>query len=271
VLAYDAERTGLAGADGPWGVRRRTVLYDDPPTDVFSPVDEAGEAADVAAARATVVLLQGGSVVPERYHWLAEHLTSRGATVLVPHHGLDLPAFDDTAGLRALEAVIAAGDVDADAPVGFAGHSLGGVVAARQWADDDSIVGLALLASYPDDDTPVEDRTAGAMVAIVGTADGKVTQNQVEAGATRFNIENAVVVVEGLTHYDWTDTPYQSEVDADGSSPQSRTDVRRVAQYALDGWVDSCVTSSVGTWARFRDTFPEAVDPNPCPLMVMGG
>lgn len=269
-LEYDAARTGLAGEDGPWGVSLRTVLYGDPPTDVYAPIDADGAAAAVGDAEATIVLLQGGSVVPERYGWLALHFASRGATVLVPHHGLDLPAVDDTAGVRALAAARDAGDVAKEAPVGIAGHSLGGVVASRQWAGEASINGLALLASYPDADTPVEDRGEGSVISIIGTADGKVTQNEAEEGAARFNVEVALVTVEGLTHYDWTDAPYESEVSSDGSSPESRTDVRRVAQYALDGWVDSCVTSSVGTWARFAGAYPDAASANPCPLSVMG-
>jgi hypothetical protein len=270
-LLYDAERSGLAGQDGPWGVQLRSVLYGDPPTDVYGPITEAGELANVGLATVTIVLLQGGGVVPERYDWLAIHLASRGATVLVPHHGLDLASVDPTAGERALAAAINAGDVEQGSPVGVAGHSLGGVMAAEHWVGDETVNGLALLASYPADDTPVEDRKEGSVISIVGTSDGKVTVNQAEEGAARFNVENALVKVEGLTHYDWTDAPYQSEVDADGSSPQSRTDVRRIALYALDGWVDSCVTSTVGTWARFRAENPEAADTNPCPLMVMGG
>lgn len=269
-LDYDAERTGLAGEDGPWGVSLRTALYGDPPTDVYAPIDADGAGASVGPAESTIVLLQGGSVVPERYDWLAVHFASRGAAVLVPHHGLDLPAVDPTAGVRALAAARDAGDVEKSTPVGFAGHSLGGVMAARQWADDETINGLALLASYPDDDTPVEDRGEGSVMSIIGTSDGKVTENEAEAGAARFNVEVALVTVEGLTHYDWTDAPYQSEVDQDGSSPESRTDVRRVVQYALDGWVDTCVTSSVGTWARFRAAYPDAASENPCPLTVMG-
>ncbi len=269
-LAYDAARTGLAGADGPWGVALQTVLYGDPPTDLYSPVDADGADADVGTAAATIVVLQEDGVVPERYDWLAAHLASRGATVLVPHHGLDLADLDPTAGARALAAAREAGDVVASAPVGVAGHGLGGAMAARQWAGDETINGLALLASAPDGETRVEDRAEGSVISLIGTTDGKVTTTEVEEGAARFNVENAVVTIDGLTHYDGTDAPYESEVEADGSSAESRTDVRRVVQYALDGWVDTCVTSSVGTWARFRATFPDLADSNPCPLTVMG-
>lgn len=269
-LAYDAGRTGLEGANGPWGVHLTTTADADPPNDLFVPTDADGAAADVGFAAATIVLLQGGSVVPERYHWLAIHLASRGAKVIVPHHGLDLPALDATAGQRALDAAVEAGTVDPDAPVGIAGHSLGGVMGAAQWADNEAIEGLALLASYPADDTNVEARTSGSVVSIVGTEDMKSTPDDVQAGADRFSLTHAMVKVPGMNHYDWTDDATEGELAGDGSATADRADSRKNVQWALAGWVDSCVTSSVGTWPFYAGAHPDDVVGDPCDLMVMG-
>lgn len=269
-LAYDDARTGENGADGPWGVHRVSTFDADPPNDLFTPVNADGEAADVGNAAATIVLIQGGSVVPERYWWLAEHFASRGATVVMPHHGFDLAFFDQTAGQRALAAAIEAGTVDEAAPVGFVGHSLGGVVAAYQWADDDSIAGLALLASYPADDANVEGRTDGAVISIRGGEDAKVSAEQQADGAARFNVTHAVVTVEGMNHYDWTDDATEGELASDGKPTVPQAESRKDALWALDGWVDSCLTSSVGTWAFYAADHPDTAEGDPCDLMVMG-
>lgn len=269
-LAYDDARTGLEGADGPWGVHRVSTFDADPPNDLFRPVDAEGADAEVGFAAATLVLLQGGGVTPGRYAWLAEHLASRGATVIVPHHGLDLASVDQTAGQRALAAANAAKTVDTDAPVGFLGHSLGGVAGAFQWASDDTIAGLALLASYPADDTDVESRTTGSVISIRGGDDGKVTAEEQEAGAARFNLTHAVVTVEGMNHYDWTDGATEGELAADDESSKVQGESRKDAQWALDGWVDSCVTSSVGSWPFYAAAHPDTAVGDPCELMVMG-
>lgn len=277
-LAADASRTGLDGDDGPYGVHLRSADgAADPPTDWFTPTDEAGAPAEVGSAAATLVLLQGGGVPPERYHWLAVHLASRGATVLVPHHGLDLAAFDATAGERALRAARAEGLVG-DAPVGVLGHSLGGVMAAGWWAADpdeadagpEAVAGLALLASYPAEDASVESRSWGSMVSLVGAGDARSEPADVEAGAERFNIEHAVVTVPDMNHYDWTDAASEGELASDGPPSADLAAARRTARWAIAGWVDSCLTSTVGTWAHFLAAHGDATVGNPCELMVMG-
>lgn len=264
LLDYDASRTGAEGADGPWGVHRDSTFDADPPNDLFTPVDSEGAAADVGEAAVTIVLIQGGSVVPERYGWLAEHFASRGATVIVPHHGFDLAFFDQTAGNRALAAAVAAGTVDEAVPVGILGHSLGGVVSAYQWADDDTIAGLALLASYPADDADVESRTAGAVLSIRGSTDAKVSAEQQQEGADRFTIDHAVVTVDGMNHYDWTDDATEGELASDGAAAEDQGAARQVAQWALDGWVDDCLTGASASWAGFAAANAEGAVGAPC-------
>ena len=271
-LLYDAARTGLEGANGPWGVHLRTAEGgEDPPTDVFWATDAAVARADVGFAAATLVLIQGAGVGPTRYHWLAVHLASRGATVLVPHHGLDAADLDLDAGARALAAATDAGDVDAAVPVGVLGHGLGGEVASTWWAADEAVGGLALLGAAPAAAATVEDRRTGSVIAVVGSADEVATPKDVAAGADRFNLIRAGVTVAGLNHYDWTDFASDGELARDGAPAADLAAARMDAQWALAGWVDSCLTSSVGTWPFYRAAHDELVDGDPCELMVMGG
>lgn len=252
-LGYDAGRSGLEGADGPWGVHLTVTADADPPNDFFAPTDAEGAPAEVGFASTTLVLLQGAGVLPERYHWLAQHLTSRGATVIVPHHGLESAWVDPTAGKRALAAALEAGRVSADAPVGFLGHGLGGAAAAALWAGDESIEGLALLAASAEADTDVESRESGSVLLMVGGEEEEATLTSVEAGGDRFNVTHAVVVVPEMAAADWS---------GEGTTH---------ARWGIDGWVDSCVTSSVGTWPFYAAAHPEDVVGSPCDLMVMGG
>ncbi len=270
-LLYDAARTGLEGANGPWGVHLRTADGgEDPPTDVFWATAAAEARADVGFAAATLVLIQGAGVDPTRYHWLAVHLASRGATVLVPHHGLDAADLDLNAGARALAAATDAGDVDAAAPVGVLGHGLGGEVASTWWADDDAVAGLALLGAAPHAAATVEDRVVGSVVSIVGSADGVATVEEVAAGLSRFNLIRAGVTIDTMNHYDWTDFSTEGELGRDGAGAPDLDAARTNAQWALAGWVDSCLTSSVGTWPFYRAAHDALVDGDPCELMVMG-
>ncbi|MSQ01575.1 MAG: hypothetical protein EXR71_06740 [Myxococcales bacterium] len=271
-LLYDAARTGLEGANGPWGVHLRTADGgEDPPTDIFWATDAAGARADVGFAAATLVLIQGAGVGPTRYHWLAVHFASRGATVLVPHHGLDAADLDLNAGVRALAAATDAGDVDATAPVGVLGHGLGGEVASTWWAADEAVGGLALLGAAPSAVAAVEDRPTGSVISIVGSADDVTGADGAAAGLTRFNLVRAGVTVAEFNHYDWADFVSADEQARDGAPAADQAAARQDAQWALAGWVDSCLTSSVGTWPFYRAAHDDLVDGDPCELMVMGG
>ncbi len=252
-LGYDAGRSGLEGADGPWGVHLTVTADADPPHDLFAPTDAEGAPAEVGFAAATLVILQGEGELPEGYHWLAQHLASRGATVIVPHHGLESAWVDPRAGQRALAAALTAGQVTEDAPVGFLGHGLGGAAAAALWAGEESIEGLALLSASAGADTDVESRESGSVLIMVGGEEDKDTVSAVKAGGDRFNVTHAVVVVPDMLSADWS---------AEGADH---------AKWGIDGWVDSCVTSSVGTWPFYAAAHPEDVVGSPCELMVMGG
>ena len=100
-----------------------------------------------------IIFYQGGFVESEAYAPLASTLTNEGYTVYLIDTPLNLPVFATNRGLD----IIKENDLT---HVIFMGHSLGGVIAARNAAtlsEDTEIAGLILLASYPDESINLAD------------------------------------------------------------------------------------------------------------------
>jgi hypothetical protein len=272
ILDFDASRDGVDGADGQYGVMLHPAFGgDDPPADLLYPIDEDRQRVSIASGGQNVILLQGGSVTPERYHWLGTHMASRGASVLVPHHGLDLPWLDSRAGTRALAWMQESGDVQAQATA-IVGHSLGGVVGAMQWLDErqagSAVTGLALLAAWPDEGTNVALAGEGSVLGVVGSADTKGTVDEVRTGLGKFSAETGLAIVEGMNHYDWTDDATAGELGSDGAASRGQDETRRDAQRVLDAWLDACVGERDAlAWSRFELGAPSTVtlEGGPCP------
>lgn len=272
LLDFDASRDGVDGADGQYGVVLRPAFGgDDPPADLLYPVDQDRQRVSFATGGVNVILLQGGGVAAERYHWLGTHLASRGAAVIVPHHGLDLAWLDARAGTRALAWMLESGDVQEQATA-LVGHSLGGVVGATQWLDErqagSTVTGLALLASWPDDAANVALGADGSVIGLVGTADAKGTPDEVRAGIEKFTVDTAFVTVEGMNHYDWTTAATAGELGSDGAASRPQAETRQDAQRVLDAWLDACVGGrDPAAWTRLELGRPATLDLDggPCP------
>ena len=157
-----------------------------------------------------LVFIQGGLVPPERYVWLAEALAARGFVVALPAHPLDLALSATDNGRSALrllteppEDSLLKGLVD-PARVAVAGHSLGGVVAAKL-ALDGGFAALALLASYPDTaDAGRVPSLARPSLSLAGALDCTARLDRVEDEASRLPTPSAFAVLEGVTHYQFT-------------------------------------------------------------------
>ena len=254
LLAPDARRTGDAGQDGPHGVAWRALtvqvrLDAVVEVDVVYPASSDGmlEGGPWPAA----VLVQGGLVAPARYRWLATHLASRGVLTLMPHHALDLALFEADNGRLALDAPsdlsardgnALSGALEPEGPAVVLGHSLGGVSAAMQWANDDTFAGLGLLASYPADGTSVEGQDGRPVLVLIGAEDQEAALADVQAGYARFADPAWMGVIAGMNHYSWTDA--KSAEDTAKEGPPSRDDAltRTDAQWALDLWTDAILT-----------------------------
>ena len=164
------------GERGPFGAalvraRAQARVSDVVPFDVIYPADADQRAAVQGAPRAG--LNHGGRVAPQRDPWGAVHLASRGWATVLPEADLHLAITGPADGEIAYDRLLALSDRPTDLE-GLAGnvavamgHSLGGVLAARQYARDPRVGGLVLLASFPADGTPVEDGDGTVCEAIV--------------------------------------------------------------------------------------------------------
>lgn len=221
VSPAQPDATGEDGTDGPYGValterRYAARVAGKVDVDVLLPVDEAGGLA--VADAPTVVLVQGGLVPVERYHWLAAHLATRGYAVLAPHHPLDLAIFAIGNAQASLEGALGddtlAGWVSPQAAV--AGHSLGGVVSVKNWLADDTFAAVALLASFPAGGDDPAERAGSPVLSITGAVDGSALPEDVEAGFERFSDPRWLAIVDDLNHYGWTDGVTAEELAGDG-------------------------------------------------------
>lgn len=246
LLSADGDRAGAPGDDGAFGallLQRSMRVRGDRvvDADVVAPTDDDDGVA--AGPFFPVLLVQGGSVSVERYHWLAAHIASRGFVVVAPHHAFDLAFFSQGDGLDALAALRRAGEGDdvflrgriADAPALSIGHSLGGVVASNAFAGDEGgVTHLVLLSAVPNPGVDVS-RRSGRVLSVAGGNDGLITPEEVEDGARAFRATTTVAVVEGLTHFQLTDDPTDENLEREGTtSPLSRDEARARALFLVD-------------------------------------
>lgn len=242
----DPSADGVPGADGPWGVGRVSLRVAVSPTearatDVFVPLD--GDDAP-ARGRPLVAVIQGGFVRPDRYAWIAEHVATRGFVSTLPRHRLDAALLEPDVDARVRALLMEDPDRRAwlatDAPVVPVGHSLGGVAASVWYVDDpDAVVAIALLASNPAPGTPVEEAPARPALAITGTRDGLISPDEVQVGLERFPGPRELAVVDGMTHFQWTDDPKPGDLRRDGDPGRGVDAVRRDALQALDAFLDA--------------------------------
>jgi pimeloyl-ACP methyl ester carboxylesterase len=160
-----------------------------------------------------VILMQGGKVDRERYHWLAEELGDAGYSVLVPQYRRDLAIMNGERTHRTLEEAREFGLVD-DTKAVLIGHSLGGAVASYQWVEyPEDYAELVLLASWPSQglDVSRDER----VLELVGSEDGEPLSAFIE-NTTGF-VDLECHVIDGMTHYDWTDGTTDRELEKQGT------------------------------------------------------
>jgi len=162
-------------------------------------------------AHPAVVYIHGGLVPPERYFWFGAELARRGWVVAFPEHPLDLAFFSIDTG-RAVQSLLTKpparslleNAVDSSRLVAI-GHSLGGVVATKL-ALGRGFRSVVLHASVADaaDDAALSSATLPSLF-LVGTNNCGVTREGYLKGWQVFPSPTALVFIEGLTHYGFTD------------------------------------------------------------------
>jgi hypothetical protein len=209
---------------------------------VWFPADDSGHAA--AQLTPAVVFIQGGFVDVERYAWQAEALAQKGFTVAMPEHALQLAFFEIENGHAAVELLregpkgsLLEGLV-APSHIAAAGHSLGGVVAVKVALAGD-VSAVMLEASYPDsaDDDAVRGWSQPSL-SVAGRSDCSASLDKTTAGAQVLSSPTAFVALDGVTHYQFTDSDQEDR--SSGCTPGLSLDEahRRIEQVLttfLDG------------------------------------
>lgn len=251
-------RAGVLGFDGDRGTAITDFIAQSRVTEalrvqVIYPARLDGTLASDSAPYPAVVFLQDATISRSRYHWLARHMATRGYVVILPDHPFNLPMLDTDHAVLALRAVRDASRVDgtlfnAIDPSGLAavmGHGLGGVVAARQWANYTDFSAVAVLAAYPADAdyAAIRARRGSPSLLVAGTADVPTALTRVQGAFTNvFEAPKLYAQVDALNHYAWTDNPTVDELTSDGPRPptlDARAATRRDALTVVDLWLDS--------------------------------
>lgn len=176
---------------------------------VFFPADEQGR--PTSHSLPALVFVQGGLVATSRYAWQAVALAHQGYVVAVPEHPLELAFFAIDQGRAARDLLtdppptsLLASLVD-PARVAVAGHSLGGVVAMKL-ALEGGFRAVVFEASFPDTaDASQLPGFAHPSLSLAGSSDCSAKLADVRAGWNSMPSPTALLVVPGMTHYEFTD------------------------------------------------------------------
>lgn len=210
------------------------------------------------------VLAQGGNVAAERYAWIGEFLARRGVISIVPHFQGRLAFFSQGDVADVLETVRAEADDPGDLLHGriargravSIGHSLGGVVVSGAWLSQPSrFEHTVILASFPaafedyERDGPDGDR----IVSIVGGEDPRVSVEQAREPLEKIDARSTVVLVEGVTHFQFANGLEEGEDRDDGTPGVDLDEAHRRIGFVLQTLFDEP--------ARLDDpdTWPEGV------------
>ena len=210
---------------------------------VIFPSNEAG--APLPGAHPGIVFVQGGFVATARYEWQARALAREGYVVALPEHPLELAFFAIDTGAAARDLLTSLEFVDAQR-LGVMGHSLGSVVTAKL-ALGGGFKAAVLEAGYPDTADVAKLPALGLpTLSLAGASDCSAALSKVQEGWATLPSPSALVVLEGVTHYQFTDS--QAENEQRGCAPSATIeDAHAKMEQALLGFFASAFsTGSVG-------------------------
>ncbi|MFT3711931.1 MAG: alpha/beta hydrolase [Archangium sp.] len=204
-----------------------------------------------------VVFVQGGFVATSRYEWQAIELAKAGYVVALAENQWQLAFFslDANQAARALlvtppSGSVLVGAVDANR-IAVAGHSLGSVSAMKLALEGD-FQAVVLEAGYPDtaDDSKLP-AFARPSLSLAGTLDCSARLADVQSGWAKLPSPTALVTLDGVTHYQFTDS--QKEDEQKGCTPtlSLETAHTRIAQ-ALLAFLDSALSDGTVNKAAFN-------------------
>ena len=202
---------------------------------VFPSTDQG---APIGGALPAVIFIQGGLVPDARYRWWAEEIARAGYVVALPSHDFSLAIFsiDNGTSARALLAdppnSLLTGLVDPK-KIAVAGHSLGGVVASKL-ALQGGFSALLLQASLPEaSDVEPLSRLKHPSLSMAGEKDCSASLLSVTAGASKLASPTAFVVLQGVTHYQFTDSDAEDVSRGCASGVDLQTAHQRIVDVSL--------------------------------------
>ncbi len=162
-----------------------TVTVDDGRPITFTPS---------SGAESGLIIYPGAFVEPRSYAPAARVLAEDGVFVAIVPMPFSLAIF----GSNRADGVVE--DHPEIIEWTIAGHSLGGVMAARYAGNHrDTMGGLVLWASYPQDGADLTTWT-GVTASVFGTLDGLTTVDDIERSRVRLPADTAFTAIEGGNH-----------------------------------------------------------------------
>lgn len=229
------------------------------PVTVFFPATDEGFANGTNLPG--LVYVQGGAVNPSRYSWQAVELAKRGYVVALPRHPLDLAFFAADFGQTARGALLAPGVLEGvvdPARIAVAGHSLGGVVTMKL-ALGGGFQAAVVQASYSDpaDDAKLPALTIPTMY-LAGQGDCMAKEQQVRDGWAKVSSPSALVVLEGVTHFQFSDSDAE-DLKRSCIPGTSLDDAHARIIAAMTGFLGAALTSSPGVGEALLRSIPSAI------------
>jgi Alpha/beta hydrolase family len=176
--------------------------------DVFVPVNADRQP---RANSPAVVFVQGGLVAVERYHWLAKDLSERGYVVALARHPNDLAILSGENQRVLLDAMR---KPKPDSPffqavnpqfIAVAGHSLGGVMAAKAAFSLD-YQALIIHASFvdPSDNAQLPQLGQRPTLFLAGEADCQARTSDIVKSWQSLLSRTVLLTLPGVSHFQFT-------------------------------------------------------------------
>ena len=177
---------------------------------VLFPASAEGTA--LGTSRPALVFIQGGFVAARRYEWQAQALARAGYVVVLPENQLELAFFSIDYGEAARGLLLMPptgslleGLVDPQR-IAVGGHSLGSVVALKL-ALQGGFAAVVLEAGFPDSaDAAKVAAFSRPSLSLAGALDCSAKLPVVRTGWEGLPAPTALAVLEGVTHYQFTDS-----------------------------------------------------------------
>ncbi|MCA9383354.1 alpha/beta hydrolase [Candidatus Dojkabacteria bacterium] len=173
-----------------------------------------------------IIIYPGGLVEPEAYVTLSKGLADEGYFVAIIDMPWNLAVLDPLKGQEIIE------EYDQIEEWIIMGHSLGGSMAVRLAVESDKVVGLVLLASYPEGSLNISSEDF-KVLSISASNDMIINESNLIESEKNLPVDTVYKVIEGGNHSQFGDYGLQENDGVATISPEQQLDL--VIQY-LKEW-----------------------------------